>query len=534
VEQEDTQFDIHKYIKLLLKRKWLLIVPTIVIGVISIIYASLKPNIYESKCVLLVENASALEQLVAGKRGQRENAGSVISIVRQRMLSWQSVIQHIRFLGLDKGFDIDDSVGLQRLYAKITKNTHLRTSGRDLINVSYRGEDPEMNFRILDGLVTNFFEASLKESRAEVGETLGFINEDLKRLKRNLNESEQTLIRFEEEQMEDLQFVVGKEGSGGKQFKLSLVKGELEEIDKKINEINDKITFLGDRKNNVGETRIEEVTKVPNPKIDDLNKKISELDIALSTMRSKYYDEHPKIQETLKTLASLKEMLKGEPLEIVSEQKISSNPMFDGIAQQLFDAQLELKSLQRTRKETDEKLVSLKESIKDIPALRQEAFRLKRDYEINKNLYESRIAQKAKAELAKELSLEASVNPFRIVEPARIAYKPLKSVKIKIVGMGFIMGMGLGVGLIFGLEKIDNRFKALEEVQNYLDLPALGMIPTILTYTEIKRKFRQKIVISASVTVFIIVTTLTCFFVEPVRTKVNIGWDKLIELAKNN
>ncbi len=536
MEQENTQIDIRRYIALLLRRKWLLIISTAVFSVGAIFYAFVKPDVYESECVLLLENTSALEQLVGKPTGggsRSLSAGSVIQVVRQKMLSWQSVVGNIKFLELDKGLEKNDVVGLQNLYAEILKNMKLKTSGRNLIEVSYRGTNPEVNFRILDGLVSNFFEANLKESRDEVGETLEFINEDLKRLKRNLDESEQELIRFEEDQMEDLPAIAGNK-SVGKQFRLSSVMGELDKINRTIDEINDRIIFLEERKMEVGETRTDEITRVPNPKIDDLNKRISDLEVLLSTMRSKYYDEHPRIQEALKTLASLRKMLEGEPKDIVSEEKISSNPMYDEIAQQTLEAQLALKSLKRSRKETEGELASLKESVKGIPALRQESLKLTRSYQLNKSMYENRLAHKAKAELAKEMSLEASVNFFRVVEPARISYEPIKSVKIMIVGMGFIMGLGLGVGLTFGMDKIDSRFKTLEEVQDYLGIPALGMIPTILTNTDIKRKFRQKIIISVSMAVVIIFTTATCFFVEPVRSKVHIGWDKLVDLAKNN
>ncbi len=534
--QENTQIDIHKYITLFLRRKWLVIISVAVFSIGAIFYALITPDVYESECVLLLEDSSALEQLMdkqAGAGRKHLSAGSVIQVVRQKMLSWKSVIENIKFLELDKDLDKSDPVGLQKLYANILKHMNLQASGKNLIRVSYRGDNPEINFRILDGLVSNFFETSIKKSRDEVGATLEFINEDLKRLKRNLDESEQVLIRFEEDQMEDLPAIEGARDRG-KKFRLSIVKGELDEINRTIDEVTDRIAFLEERKSEVGETRTDEITKVPNPKIDDLNKRINDLEITISTMRSKYYDEHPRIQEALKTLASFQKMLEGEPKEIVAEEKISSNPMYDGIAQQSLEAQLALKSLQRSRKETEGELATLKESVKGIPALRQESLRLTRNYELNKSMYENRLAHKAKAELAKEMSLEASVNPFRIVEPARISYEPLKSVKIMIVGMGFVMGLGLGVGLVIGMDKIDHRFKTMEDVQDYLNLPALGMIPTILTHTEIKRKFKQKIVISASTAVFVLVSTMTCYFVEPVRTKVNIGWDKLIELARNN
>ncbi|MEE9213991.1 MAG: hypothetical protein V3U54_04230, partial [Thermodesulfobacteriota bacterium] len=155
---------------------------------------------------------------------------------------------------------------------------------------------------------------------------------------------------------------------------------------------------------------------------------------------------------------------------------------------------------------------------------------------VNKQLYGQRLLQKSKAELMREMSLDAKTNPFNIVEPARISYEPIKAIKIKIISMGVILGMGIGVGLIFGLEQIDQRFKTVDEVQEYLKIPALGMIPTILTETDIRRKVKKRIILSGSLATFIIVTTTVCLVVEPVKTivsdKANVGWDKLVELVR--
>ena len=68
----------------------------------------------------------------------------------------------------------------------------------------------------MDGLVTNFMESSLKDARSEASQTLEFIDEDLRRLKKELDESEQDFVRFEEEQLQE---IPGSEGA--KQFTLS-------------------------------------------------------------------------------------------------------------------------------------------------------------------------------------------------------------------------------------------------------------------------------------------------------------------------
>ena len=531
MEQENTQFDIQKYIKLLLRRKWLWIIPTILFTIGSTLYAIVQPDVYESSCVLLVERSKVLEEVVGHQGDRGLSAKLVIQVVSQKMLSWQSVVQMIKILELDKNIEKDDLAGLQKLYRGITEDVEISARGSDLLQISYRGESPEVNFRLVDGLVTNFIEASLKESRSDAEETVEFIEADLERLKKNLDESEENLLLFEQTQLGNLP---GSQDS--KQVQLNNARKTLDTIDRGINALNERISYLDERAEKEGKTVTGEITRIPNPKVKELDQQINKLEVENNTLRAKYFDEHPSIVKNLKVLESLKEMRQKESEKVVSEEKIINNPMYDDLLQKGFASQLQIKDLQRQRKDTEKEIAILEASVKSMPALRKELSRLRRGYNVNKQLYEARLAQKAKAEVKREMSIGAKTSPYRVVEPARISYTPIKAVKIRMVGVGIIMGFGLGVGLILGLEQIDQRFKTMEEIQNFLNVPALGMIPTILTITEAERNFRKKIVISSSIAVFIIITVVVCLVVEPVKTivsdNVGTGWSKLVELAK--
>ncbi|MCP4269926.1 MAG: hypothetical protein GY777_30860 [Candidatus Brocadiaceae bacterium] len=525
MENENSQFDIQRYLKLFLRRKWIVIIPTVLFSIGSIFYASVQPDVYESRCVLRVERSEALDKLIGVRRVS--SVSSVYQVVMQRMLSWQSVIQVIKFLELDKDLAKDDVAGLQKLYREISADTRLYGQGQDLLNVSYRGEQPELNFRIVDGLVTNFMESSLKDARAEANQTLVFIDEDMRRLKKELDESEQDFVRFEEEQLQE---IPGDEGN--KQFTLSAKKKALEEMDANLIALNEQLEFIDDREEEEGETRVGEVTRIANPKVEHITKQISDLELTLNNMRVKYYDEHPRIIGALKVLESLEKMLEQESEKVISEEKIVSNPVYDQLVQERFSTELAIKTLQHNRAKIEEEIVALEKSVKGMPALRQKYAKLERRFSLNKQMYNQRLAQKAKAELVKEASLNASAGIFEIVEPARISYNPLKVVKLKMVGMGVFLGLGLGLGLVFGLDFMDSRFKTVDDVKKYLDIPALGVIPMILTNTEVKRRFKKKIILSGSMAVFVVITTVVCLVVEPVKRKVNTGFDKLIELAK--
>ncbi len=485
---EKPQIDIQHYIKLLLKRKLMWIIPTILFTILSVTYACILPSVYESKCVMIVEKSKVLDNLLSRGRGGDLDVKSLLQAVRERMLGWKSVMQLVEVLDLYKDIPEDDVGAMEKLYKDIIKDTSVKARGANLIEVKYTGEYPEINYRMVDGLVSNFMEFSLKESRTEADETVEFIEADLKRLKKELVTSEEKLQQFEEDHFGDLP---GTEGS--KLARRAKAEAELVVISNDIAVLNEKIGFLDKSVETENRTVTGEVTRIPNPMVNDLKSQISMLEIEINSLRTKYFDEHPTIVKKRKELVSLKEMLSLEPENIVSEEKIVNNPLYEGLMEEGFTAQLQLKTLQKRQKVLESTVVALKEAIKNMPALRQKMNELRRGYSVIGKLYEQRLVEKAKADLMREMSLDAKTNPFNIVEPARISYKPIKEVKMKIIGMGFIMGLGLGVGLILGLDKIDPRFKSVEDIQNYLNIPALGMIPTIISNTEIKESFGKKI-----------------------------------------
>ena len=526
MEQENTSFDIHRYIALLLRRKWLWIIPTVLFSIGGIVYALNSPDIYESKCILIAEGSKGLDSVLrAGNRIDTKN-------IRERMLGWQPVMQLIRTLDLDKDILQNNQDAFEKLYYSIVEKVKVgRRRGSNLIQVSHRGENPETTFRIVDGLVVNFVESSLKSSRTEASETVKFIERDLERLKRNLNRSDRQLRLFEEENVGE---IPGTEGQ--KILKLSIAEKELAEVNREIAGLHERLTLLDDYLDKESKTVTGEIIRIPNPTVDALRSRIMDLEIDLTTMRAKYYDGYPGIMTGRSELAELKKILESESEKVVSEEKIVSNPMYDSIREKGFSDQLELKALQRRRKEIESSITIFKKSIKTIPELQQEYAELQLKHSMNTGLFEQRLVQKSHAELKKTMSLDATAVRFNIMEAPRISYRPIKAVKLKMIGMGVIMGLGLGVGLIFGLEKIDPRFKTVEEVQEYLKIPALGMIPTILTKTDVRKKVRKKIIMAGSLAMFIVTTTAVFFIVEPVNTVVsdtaNVGWSKLVDLIK--
>jgi polysaccharide chain length determinant protein (PEP-CTERM system associated) len=512
----EQSFDINTYVRPLLRRKWCWVIPIIVCSIGAIIYGLNRPDIYESKCVLIVEQPELINSVLLERRGA-PGTQKLLQAVGERMMGWEPVVKVIREVGLDKTISEDDLGGLEKLYDFIIAHTTLNAN-QNRIEVSHRGTNPELNFKIVDSLVSNFMKQSIKSAQLEAGETMAFIDEDIKRLKRDFNESEKKLRKFEGAHPTEL-----PGGANNKLSKLSAAENELAEIDREIMILQETSRFLEDRKYMVTDKGVQIFT----PLGTNISRQIINLEIQIEMLHARYSDEHPEIVIRKNELAQLKEALERESDKVVNEEGNSSV-----MTEREFSTQLQLRALQTRREETEILIAMLRDSFKDMPDYNQEFYELQRDYNLNKQLYEQRVLQRSRAELVRNISFDTKANPFTIIEPARIPKEPFKINKIRTMVMGLILGAGFGIALVFGLENIDHRFKSIKEVPEYLQVPALGMIPTILTKTDIRRKIRKKIVLASILAVFVITAITVSFVVQPVKDVINDHVTKAIKLVK--
>jgi capsular exopolysaccharide synthesis family protein len=106
---------------------------------------------------------------------------------------------------------------------------------------------------------------------------------------------------------------------------------------------------------------------------------------------------------------------------------------------------------------------------------------LRRDLEIDQNLHLAVSKRHAEAVLSEALT----TNNIRIVERA-IASLPV-SEAVKTMALNLMLGLALGVGLALMTEYFDKRFKSADDVERYLELPCLGIIPHYRRSRRLKR-----------------------------------------------
>ncbi|MFH0881202.1 MAG: polysaccharide biosynthesis tyrosine autokinase, partial [Lentisphaerota bacterium] len=80
----------------------------------------------------------------------------------------------------------------------------------------------------------------------------------------------------------------------------------------------------------------------------------------------------------------------------------------------------------------------------------------------------------------KEIDISVGIEPesVKIIERAHPASSPVTPRKLQSIFMAALIGLGIGLGLVFGLEFIDDSIKYPEEITHGLGLPFFGLVPS--------------------------------------------------------
>lgn len=165
------------------------------------------------------------------------------------------------------------------------------------------------------------------------------------------------------------------------------------------------------------------------------------------------------------------------------------------IQNKLVDLKMKLNKLLQQYTELHPHVIELKEQIKDLenqlsalPEKELEYARLSRDVELNENSYTNLYQKLQEAQIA-EAEKGGNVS---IVDPAVEPGVPVQAGRLANIILGGVVGLLLGCIIGFVVENIDTSIGAIEEVEEFLNLPVLGVIPNVKVKGE-KKLFRKGI-----------------------------------------
>lgn len=463
----------------LLRRTWGLLIPFCVIFWLGVITAFLLPSIYRSTATILIEEQDIPTNLV--QTTVTSYAQQRLQNIYQRIISTshlQKIIEELNILpelrskmtSDEIAAKMRDDIVLDFIHADvIDPKTGREASVTIAFTLSYQGKEPEQTQRVASVLTSLFLEENLKDREKSVSQASSFLQEEVNRVKEEMTEIDAKIALYKEKHLNDLPEL----------FQVNMQS--LQNIEVNRDRLYEQMRSLREREGYL----VSQLASIPRQQMQTQKNRLEELQVQLANLKTRFSDQYPDViavKEEIKKLSAEKSMAKEETPD---------NPVYITMAAQLASTKSEIASLAKQIAANDEKAAIYRRSLQSTPRV-EETYKVlinERDNLLNK--YNDLMQKHMEAQVAQGLEKNQKGERFTVVEPALLPEKPYKPNRLAIILIGFVLGIGAGIGTVALLEFNDQSIRTAEALTLATSVPVLGVISEIMDEKE-KRKARNK------------------------------------------
>ncbi|MGO8791849.1 MAG: XrtA system polysaccharide chain length determinant [Terriglobia bacterium] len=509
VEQnESLDVMIGDLLRVAVKRRWWLLVPTAAVALVAGAVSMMLPNQYRSEATILVTHQQVPERYVT--------PNSTSDIHEALLLMTDAILSRSQLLEIIKEFNLYPQararMAPEDLVELIQKNIAIEPTQKGAENsdlnsfkISFTASDPHVAQDVTTKLTTLFKYENLKTREDQSTGTTNFLEDQLQLAAADLEQRESRVRDFKLRYLGQL-----PEQQQGNLGILSGLQMQLQNISTSLSRAREQRAYLQSLLTQYEELTPAVVVAQPGgPAVDpaeSIRTELARLRSERLGLLARYTEKYPdvvKIDEQIKSsealLAAATKKAPKAPAE--GDAKENTEPG-DSATNNATNAQLK-SQLQANRIEIDNDVASQKQleariadyqgRLNMTPVREQELADLLRGYNLSKQNYDDLLSKKTQSELATNLERRQQGQQFRIIDPPSFPMKPTGAVRAKIRLGGLGAGLALGLVLAFLIETKDHSLRDEQELRRLFSFPLMVGLPTLPTKAESRRHSRSQI-----------------------------------------
>ena len=460
------------------RRRWVALAIAWGLCLLGWLGIALIPNTYESKARVFAQMQSILPDKIGITAAERQ--GDLLR-VKQTLTSTENLEKVVRRTELNQlvGSDRDLATQVEKLREaiKVTaqQDNLFEISATSGVGGFSNAQNAKTSAAIVQNLLDLFVEENLSGDRAETGQTLSFLDEELKRREGQLREAEQRRVDFETRFMG----VLPGEGSIGQ--RMSQARAELASIDQQLVAAQSGLAAIRGQMAGVP-------SNISMPNFGGgagggyAAAQMAALQGQLSQAQAKGWTEsHPDVATTRAQIARLQPQVDAERKAGGGSTISSPNPAYTSLRAMMAEKEAQAAAAMARKNQIQAALTQLTASQSAEPEVVAEQARLNRDYEVLKRQYDKLLEDREQVRLRSDVQNKTDAINFKIIDPPSKPTVPLAPNRPLLLTLVLFAALAGGVGAAFAKAQLQTTFTTQNRLEQATGLPVLGSVTEIVT-----------------------------------------------------
>lgn len=521
-----------EYFQILLRRKWLILLPTIAIAT-SIAWVVWRlPNAYESTTLLIVRPPTISPGIIPALSdvdlSQRLN--NVGQLVASRSSLEPIILQYDLYReDRDSGEPMELIIDDMRkdIKVEIDKSRNDVTNG---FKISFRAREPEVVRAVTSKLADKYVSAQIEATTQSSDQTLKYLEDQLAEAQKQLDEIDHQRLQYMTEHSNSLP-------SNGPALisQLSGLRDHQKSLISDIGRIKDQRTALNNQLNDLQQqSQIQKedtkdlITVKTTMAYGQLRQQKATLEAEKATMLQTLKPANPDVIKKQAEIDAVKKEMddmvaEAEATDQGRRQRIENTPdlRITSLKSDIQRMDSEAVRQQQALDLTNGQITDIEQRINSLPTSEVALEALNREYQTKKVYFDDLLAKKQKAALAAGVDKNAQGEGIQVVDPANLPQRPVAPKRPQLILLGLVAGLGVGLFLagIFEVPRL-LTVQTKEDAEHYTGLPVLISVPDLLTPQEARRlPLRRALLLAAgialtlaSIPTFAYILQMTRFF----------------------
>jgi protein tyrosine kinase modulator len=486
------ELNLDEYLQIARRRMWWIIVPALIGPVIAYGISLRLPNRYTSQTLVLVEHQKVPDAYVQPVVTEVLNAR--LATMQEQILSRSRLQPVIERFGLYRDVPkatMEQKVDLMRKAVAVRPvrgDFGYGGGGLPGFYIAFTTSNPRLAQQVCGEITSMFMAENLKLREQSAVGTTDFIKTQLVEAKRSLDEQDRKLATFKQRYVGQLP---GQEQTNFAM--LTSLNSQLDAVTQSINRLQQDKTYAETMVSQELEAwrRLQAAQGSQSVSPDTLDQQLAASEAQLTTLQTRYTSTHPDVLKLKRHIAWIKKRIaEFDAAEgSAKNKKAATDTIGDPSAKEpshIKQLRAQLRGMERSLSEQQAaqakivKQINLYQGrVQLSPVVEEEYKQITRDYGMALDFYNQLLNKRNQSEMATDLERRQQGEQFRVLDSPNLPENPTFPNRPMFAAGGFGGGIGLGLAIALLLEFRDKAIRTEKDVQFYLELPTLMLMPSV-------------------------------------------------------